>query len=59
VFITEVTITNLFAGGEGESGGHVLRETEVLQVAHAPDVAAIRVVLNMDRPGAPVMDYRC
>ena len=27
VFITAVPITKLFAWGEGESGGHVLRET--------------------------------
>ena len=27
VFITAVHITKLFAWGEGESGGHVLRET--------------------------------
>jgi hypothetical protein len=27
VFITAVPITNLFAWGEGDSGGHVLRET--------------------------------
>ena len=27
VFITAVTITKLFAWGEGDSGGHVLRET--------------------------------
>ena len=27
VFITAVPITKLFAWGEGDSGGHVLRET--------------------------------
>ncbi len=27
VFITAVPIINLFARGEGDSGGHVLRET--------------------------------
>ena len=27
VFITSVPVTKLFAGGEGDSGGHVLRET--------------------------------
>ena len=47
VFITAGPITKLFAWGEGDSGGHVLRETTsrgsscVDESAHHPRVAAL------------------
>ena len=53
-----VPITKLFAWGEGESGGHVLRETTsvILDIWVAEFFAASRSPLRKFEPSADVVD---